>query len=222
MILEHEEAIRLQAAEKYVSHRLPPPQRDAFEAHFFDCPECAEEVRWEQIFMANGRAAVRPPPADPRPTVLPLPVRPGWFERLRLWRPAMELSLAGNLALAAAVVLLAVMPGRQVPIPAQWTGQEYFAPGPAHGDEDVHRLPPAVPVYQVHFPSLGSQSYSYEVLNSNGGRELSGSLSGPPAGASSLRLTVAIASLPPGVHTLVVHGMPAGEIASRSRFQITH
>jgi hypothetical protein len=221
--MEHEDAIQLHAAERYVTHRLSAAERDAFEEHFFDCPECAEEVRWEQIFVANGRAAALQPPAKLHPQPVPVPSPRGWrakWSGVLAWRPALPLSLAVNFALAAVLVFVLVIPGRQ-PAPTLWT-QEYFAPGPAHGDEDIHILTAGTPVYQVHFSSLGTPSYSYEVLDRNGRRELSGSLEAPPGQVVNLRLTVAVGSLPPGDHTLIVHGLPAGEIASRSRFQTSH
>ena len=48
--MEHHEAVRSRAAERYVARELPPAERDAFEQHFFDCPECAQEVQFEQAF----------------------------------------------------------------------------------------------------------------------------------------------------------------------------
>ena len=218
--MEHEEAVRSQAAQNYVAGKLSEPQRGAFEAHFFDCPECAEEVRWEQIFMANLAAVRREESAKS--------VFPRWLGSWRVafqWRPA-RLSLAANFALAAVLVCLWIIPARRsAPAPwtaALWTPQEYFAPGPVHGDEDVHILPAGAPVYAVRFPDLKVQSYSYEVTNSSGRRELSGSLSQSGAQGDMLHLTVLTGTLPNGIHTLTVRGAPGGEIASRSRFQTSH
>jgi len=56
--MEHEEAIRLHAAERYVARELSPTEQDAFEDHFFDCAECAEDVRFEVTFAANLRAVL--------------------------------------------------------------------------------------------------------------------------------------------------------------------
>jgi len=57
MLLDHKDFIELQAAERYVAGELSPDLRDHFEEHFFTCPECAEEVRWEKMFAANAKAA---------------------------------------------------------------------------------------------------------------------------------------------------------------------
>ena len=42
--MDHEEAVRLQAAEKYVLGDLAQELCDAYEEHYFDCQECATEV----------------------------------------------------------------------------------------------------------------------------------------------------------------------------------
>jgi len=54
-MLNHDAFVEIQAAERYVSGELPPDMRDRFEEHYFSCPECAEEVRWEKMFAANAR-----------------------------------------------------------------------------------------------------------------------------------------------------------------------
>jgi len=56
--MDHRTALRLRAAERYPRGELSPEQRDAFEDHYFDCPECAAAVLFEQVFAANARAAL--------------------------------------------------------------------------------------------------------------------------------------------------------------------
>jgi hypothetical protein len=55
MVMEHEQAIEIEAAERYVLGRLSAEEHEAYEEHFFSCQECAEEVRWVAIFNANAR-----------------------------------------------------------------------------------------------------------------------------------------------------------------------
>lgn len=57
--MDHLEAVRLRAAERYVLKQLTAAEADAFEEHFFSCPECAEEVRWIAMFEDNARKAVK-------------------------------------------------------------------------------------------------------------------------------------------------------------------
>jgi hypothetical protein len=46
----------MQAAERYWHGGLTDSEREAFEEHFFSCAECAEEVRWEKLFLEHARA----------------------------------------------------------------------------------------------------------------------------------------------------------------------
>ena len=53
--MDHNEAIRLQAAIKYVLGELPQDLRDDYEEHYFDCAECALDVRAAAVFSDNAR-----------------------------------------------------------------------------------------------------------------------------------------------------------------------
>ncbi|HEX2666215.1 MAG TPA: zf-HC2 domain-containing protein [Candidatus Acidoferrum sp.] len=53
--MDHDEALRLQAAVKYVLGELPEVERDSFEEHYFDCGECALDVRAAAAFSDNAR-----------------------------------------------------------------------------------------------------------------------------------------------------------------------
>src|SRR5437667_227349 len=53
--MDHEEAVRLQAAVKYVLGELPQAERDSFEEHYFDCAKCALDVRAAAAFTDNAR-----------------------------------------------------------------------------------------------------------------------------------------------------------------------
>jgi hypothetical protein len=53
--MDHSEAVRLQAAEKYLLGELSKEQREGYEEHYFDCPTCAEELRMTVAFMESAR-----------------------------------------------------------------------------------------------------------------------------------------------------------------------
>lgn len=57
--MDHNEAIRLQAAEKYILGELAPEIRNAYEDHYFDCPECAKDVHATAAFAGTTREAFR-------------------------------------------------------------------------------------------------------------------------------------------------------------------
>src|ERR1035441_91851 len=102
--MEHDEAIRSHAAERYAAHELSPAEQDAFEGHFFDCEECADEFLFELTFTANVRAVSREQRAERHPAPEPPSATfwEKWRDRLRL-RPALAFSLAANFVLAAGV-----------------------------------------------------------------------------------------------------------------------
>ena len=57
--MDHNEAIRLQAAVKYVLGELSPVQRDAYEEHYFDCAECASDLKAAAAFVDTTREVLR-------------------------------------------------------------------------------------------------------------------------------------------------------------------
>ncbi|MGH9743090.1 MAG: hypothetical protein ACRD51_12165 [Candidatus Acidiferrum sp.] len=57
--MDHAEAVRLHAAEKYLLGELLKEQHAAYEEHYFDCPACAEDLKATAVFMESGRQVVR-------------------------------------------------------------------------------------------------------------------------------------------------------------------
>jgi Putative zinc-finger len=84
--MDHNEAVRLQAAEKYLLGDLPKEQHAAFEEHYFDCSACAEEMKAAAAFMESSRQVAReeaPQIIDEKRLVPASPARGGWFAWLR-------------------------------------------------------------------------------------------------------------------------------------------
>ena len=59
MMMDHTEAVRLQAAEKYLLGELSKEQRDEYEEHYFSCAECAEELKASVVFVEGARQVLR-------------------------------------------------------------------------------------------------------------------------------------------------------------------
>jgi hypothetical protein len=53
--MDHSDVVRLQAVEKYVLGELPADLKDEFEEHYFDCRECATDVKALATFVAASR-----------------------------------------------------------------------------------------------------------------------------------------------------------------------
>lgn len=57
--MDHSEALRLQAAEKYVLGELSPELREQYEEHYFECEECAADVKAAAAFADGTRELFR-------------------------------------------------------------------------------------------------------------------------------------------------------------------
>ncbi len=57
--MDHQDAVRRGAIEKYLLDEIAQPEREEFEMHFFDCQECAEEMRTTAAFLAGAKLELR-------------------------------------------------------------------------------------------------------------------------------------------------------------------
>jgi hypothetical protein len=98
LAMDHEMVVRDKMTEKYLLTELDPELRDEFEEHFFDCPECAQDVRAASEFVEESKIVLaREPEAAPQNFVQrPRPVSAGWFAWLRpaFAAPALAILLA--------------------------------------------------------------------------------------------------------------------------------
>jgi hypothetical protein len=76
--MDHNEAVRLQAAEKYVLGEFPRNLRDEYEEHFFDCAECALDMKAAAVFVDTAREVLRHE-AEKSVEKHAAAVRGGWF-----------------------------------------------------------------------------------------------------------------------------------------------
>ena len=53
--MDHNEAVQQMATERYLLGELSPELRDAFEEHFFDCQECAMDLRAASVFLEEAK-----------------------------------------------------------------------------------------------------------------------------------------------------------------------
>ncbi len=223
--MNHNEAIQMQAAEKYILGELPAALRDEYEEHFFDCAECALDVKAAAVFADNSREVLR---ADDRKIVATdsTGTGGGWFA---WFRPIVAVP-------AFAVLLLALGYQSFVTVP-RWKGlaaQSSQAPAQAMpitatasaprvlaifsllganrrgGGRPVFHAKPGVPfVLKVDItdpdPSLSSR-YELRLEEPSGGAHLLGTVSHEEA-RNSVFVEVP-AGFPAGNAQLVVIGKP--------------
>jgi hypothetical protein len=82
--VDHVQATTNQTIERYLLGELPEADRDQFEEHYFNCPECAEQVR----SVAQLHANIIPVLAEDAKLqiVSVAKKKPSWIDRLRLWQ----------------------------------------------------------------------------------------------------------------------------------------
>jgi anti-sigma factor RsiW len=220
--MDHTAVVREKMTERYLLNELASDLRDEFEEHYFDCQECAMDVRAGSQFVEQSRIvlAEETEPISVRATARPRPVPSPWSAGLWFawFRPALAVPVLALLLvvvvyqnrvnsrlqeavnspqlIASAVVNLSVRGTEPVVIPAQ--------PGQAIS------LSLNVP------PDNGYSSYKLDLYSSQGALEWSRSI---PAGNDALSLLI-----PPAGHqftTLMVYGVKAGgESVNLGRFRI--
>ena len=81
-MMDHDEAVRLRASERYLLEELDAGQRDEFEEHLFDCQECALDIRAGAMFVEQSKTVLAETPA-PAPKPEPNKTSSGWLGWLR-------------------------------------------------------------------------------------------------------------------------------------------
>ena len=82
--MDHDQAVRQKATERYLLNELDPGLRDEFEEHLFDCQDCALDVRAAAMFIEQSKVVLAEPPVPAQVRVpFPVPAKVGWMGWLR-------------------------------------------------------------------------------------------------------------------------------------------
>jgi hypothetical protein len=106
--MDHLDAAQMKAVERYMLGDLSVSEVEEFERHFFDCPQCSEELRALTIFQENARAVFIEQDAAPIPVSVHVPE-----SAVSWWRGFSPLSFIPrrSWALALCSVLIGVVVG---------------------------------------------------------------------------------------------------------------
>ena len=210
--MTHADAVRTLATERYLLDEMTEIERFAFEEHFFDCVECADDVRAGSVMRRAVKAGLLPDAAQEQTAV---PLKTG----SRRWNPTVVVPWA-----AAAMLALAV--GYQSLAPAGGDRLHIGALTPVTIRPDSRGAAPTVSIsgdaeaitlaLDVDAPERAD--LTYELRTSAGTRVANGRLTAPRAGTPLLLLVPLWTLTPSTQYILAVQGAADGPLIGEYRF----
>jgi hypothetical protein len=203
------------AAERYLLGQMSESDRDAYEQHFFQCVECADEVKATARFIDHCRSVVT------APTVVPGPESRS--ARLIRFPRAATAILTGALAATVAIMVYQNV----VTIPRLSSAMEPRALTFASlAASNARGVPPAITVPRqqpflifVDIPPGPHDTYDCAVVAKDGQRVVTMAVAAADT-HDGVPLMIPAGRLTPGDYTLVVTGRPRG--AGGSPVEVAH
>lgn len=216
--MEHSEAVRLKAAEKYIAGELLADLRDQFEEHYFDCLECANDLKALATFVTASRMVLEEEVGAKIPRREPQPERTGWFNWLR---PLVAVPALAALALVVIIQNAVTIPSlkKQVAV-AQVYETSFRVQGATRGDTFSKVVIRADEGFALDFDFTPAQTFtSYEgrLLDDAGSAVLTFALPGGLAN-KEVHLVIPAGRVHTGNYSLVFSGVrdAEGRLASGS------
>ncbi len=218
--MDHEEAVHMKAAERYVLGDLSVSEVEEYERHFFDCSQCSEELRTLSILQENARAMLleQTPalPAAVEPVRAQTPARSGWQSWFQLaWVPAMA---AVVVALFAGYEFGARSAGAPQPISA------FPLYSASRGEPTVVTPPAGAKFYSLYLDKTWPEdfaSYRAEFRGESGAQRFSVAVP-PPASGRAIYILAPARALAAGNYVLVILGTDSsGKETEAARYPFT-
>jgi hypothetical protein len=209
--MNHDEAIRLKAAEKYLLGELSAELRDQYEDHYFGCAECAQDIRTGAVFIDNARDVLIPPSVTELGAEHQSASPGGWWATLL--RPAFAVSALALLLLVAGYQNAVTIPHLKNAVSQSETPQTLpsfsLISGNSRGGAPLAISVPAGKPFSFFVdipPNGGYSSYVCEFQTESGTPELSLNISADEA-RRTVQLLIPAGRLTSGKHVLVVRGL---------------
>ncbi len=210
--MDHSEAVELMATERYLLGEMTPEQREAFEAHFFECYECALDVRAEAAFLKEAEAQL--PEMTRSVPVAEWPASAKTETKRRDWfgwmRPAWAVPVFAALLVVIGYQNLATIPGLRsaadAPRVAPWSTLHVGTRAGAHTTVMADRKAGAVLLIDV--PNDGSySSFGFALENPQGKQIWIETVKAPAGGDGTMSLLIPGGGLQEGAYTLTIAGI---------------
>lgn len=207
--MDHETAVRTRVAERYVLGELPPAERDWFEGHYFDCVDCADDVRSGMVFAANTRAVCR---ERQQGRAVPGESYGRWIRFFS--RPAFALAFAAvSVALVVGIALYSLKLRRQLQLASVVQVPSFVTIKPLASAPDTRikvSQTAGLLVLRLVLPPQRYAAYSYELVHDSGKSRLGGSIPGPSEEAEDIFLAIPTSKLQAGRYRMTLNGLVNG------------
>ena len=220
--MTHQQALDGLASERYLLDEMTEVERFEFEAHYFDCAECAEDVRLGDVIRQEARRAGAVMAANPqvgRPAVVLTSAK--WWRRPMMAAPW---AAAATLALVVGYQSLVTVPGLRDAGGAQ-SIEPVMLRGATRGAGTTVTIAPGQRFVALSADLMTppqSSSLTYEILDANRSAVASGRSSMPASGAPLMLLVPADELQHAGRHTLTLRDSDQNTVIGEYEFDVSY
>jgi hypothetical protein len=215
--MNHSDAVRLEAVDRYLLRQLSGPECEEFELHYFDCKLCAAELADAAVFEENAKAVLRADVAK-----VGSGAASGWRSWWSLLWPH-QLQIAPALAACALLILVAYQGLIVIPRLRAPQAMTSFALAPvARGDDRQERHVSSQTMhYAIYMDPTWDASYAAytcAVVDASGATRFSVRVPAPPPG-KPIEVLLAGSALNTGRYVVIIRnaaepGKPEADLAT--------
>jgi hypothetical protein len=220
--MDHTEAVRSSAAERYAIGDLPVAEVEEFERHFFECSQCSEELRTLTILASDARAVFAEAPV---PVIAPQP-EPRVADRVKdkvtaWWRQPWILGPA--FAALAVIVFVSLDPGLRQPSGKIEQVSQFPLRASARGKETLVTPSAGATSFTLYMDKTwdgSADSYRAVIRDEAGDKQRAAFTLKDPGAGHFIEISIPAHALPAGDYVLVVEDS-ASPNADLARYPFT-
>jgi hypothetical protein len=219
--MDHLDAENMKAVERYMLGDLAVSEVEEFERHFFDCPQCSEELRALTIFQENARAVFAEQDLAPIAVSVPVPKSAaGW------WGGFSPLFGSRQWAMVVGALLIGIFTGYAAFAPHESvqaiSGYPLYAQ--ARGEETIVSPAAGSKFYTLYLDKTWDAEYSsYRavLLDASGAKQATATASAGAPG-EAIQMLIPTHQLAAGKYVMVMQAIDtAGKETELARFPFT-
>lgn len=220
--MTHQQALDGQASERYLLDEMTEVERFEFEEHYFDCAECAEDVRLGDMIRQEARRAGPAMAANPqsgRPAVVLTSAK--WWRRPMVAAPW---AVAATLAMMVGYQSLVTVPGLRDTVAPQ-SIEPVMLRGATRGAATTVVIAPDQRFVALAADLLTppqSSSLAYQILDANRTVIASGQSAVPAAGAPLMLLVPVDELQQAGRYTLILRDSDPSAVIGEYEFDVSY